>query len=85
MPDDYIGDPTRGLLERIKTNVTSARKDINDTKNAGGPDALAVDPFGFPIERLNAAIADLNLLLGSDEEDTLPDGGGRRRARRRTR
>lgn len=57
MPDDYIEDPTLGLVKRIRSNVDSARKEFVDMAGDHGPidDALC---------RLDRSVEDLDLLLG---------------------
>lgn len=81
MPD-FLEDPTPRLVERIRTDVKGAARAIRDIADAGGPDRLMGDPYERPLKCLDAAIADLNLLLGPDEDRTEPRGGGGGRRRR---
>ena len=74
MPDDYLDDPTRGLLERIKRDVEGARTAIRDMAQTGDFNHVMSDPFEHPLKCLDAAVADLNLLLGIDG-DGRPVGG----------
>jgi len=80
MSDDYLDDPSRRLIQRIRSDVDSAACWMSSQ-----PPPVDGTPAAGAKTSLRRALNDLDIILGSDEEEDDDDGFEPLRSRRRRR